>query len=98
MTWQNSPSTGMEHPQTKRTENLPLPSPGQQIGGNHYESKGIQPIQYATANSLDLFQHNVVKYVTRWRDKGGLEDLQKAKHYLEMYIECITNNPKWPKE
>lgn len=83
---------------TNRHENLPLPSPAQQIGGNHYKSKAIQPITYATANSLDLFQHNVVKYVTRWRDKGGVEDLRKAKHYLEMYIDCVLANPNWPKE
>lgn len=61
-----------------------------QIGGNHYQLK-IQPWDYAAANNLDFFQGNIVKYVTRWRNKGGLEDLYKAKHVLEKYIEVNTN-------
>jgi len=58
-----------------------------QVGGNHYKKKGIQPIEYIYANDLDFFQGNVVKYVTRFKDKNGLQDLEKAKHYLEMLIE-----------
>ena len=58
-----------------------------QIGGDHYKNHGIQPVEFIHANKLDFFQGNVIKYVTRWRAKGGLKDLEKAKHYLEMYIE-----------
>lgn len=58
-----------------------------QVGGAHYKDRGIQPVEYIHANALDFFQGNVVKYITRWRDKGGIADLEKAKHYLEMYIE-----------
>ena len=58
-----------------------------QVGGGHYKDRAIQPVEYIYANKLDFFQGNVVKYVTRWRDKGGVADLEKAKHYLEMYIE-----------
>ena len=58
-----------------------------QIGGDHYKSKEIQPWDYIAANNLDYFQGNVVKYVTRWRDKGGLADLEKTIHYLQKYIE-----------
>jgi len=58
-----------------------------QIGGNHYKGKAIQPVEYIHANSLDYFEGNVVKYVTRWRDKGGIADLEKAKHYIEILIE-----------
>ncbi len=58
-----------------------------QVGGDHYQHRGIQPVEYIHANSLDFFQGNVVKYITRWREKGGIADLEKAKHYLEMYIE-----------
>lgn len=58
-----------------------------QVGGDHYKDRGIQPVVYIHANKLDFFQGNVVKYVTRWREKGGVPDLEKAKHYLEMYIE-----------
>lgn len=61
-----------------------------QVGGDHYKSKKIQPVEYIHANTLDFFQGNVVKYVTRWREKGGLDDLDKAKHYLELYIELET--------
>ena len=58
-----------------------------QVGGSHYVSKTIQPWDYIAANNLDYFSGNVVKYVSRWRDKNGLEDLLKAKHYLEKLIE-----------
>ncbi|CAI3971380.1 nucleotide kinase [Variovorax phage VAC_51] len=57
-----------------------------QVGGGHYKSKGIQPVEYAHANGLDFFQGSVVKYITRFRDKGGKQDLEKAKHFIEMLI------------
>jgi hypothetical protein len=47
----------------------------------------IQPVEYCHANDLDYFQGNVVKYVSRWKYKNGMEDLKKAKHYLEIYIQ-----------
>ena len=52
----------------------------------HYD-KAIQPVQYIHANGLGFCEGNVIKYVTRWKDKNGLEDLEKAKHYLEILIE-----------
>lgn len=58
-----------------------------QVGGNHYKSKGIQPWDYIAANDLGYFEGNIVKYVSRWRDKGGVEDLRKARHYLDKLIE-----------
>lgn len=58
-----------------------------QIGGSHYKSKGIQPWDYIAANDLGYFEGNVVKYVSRWRDKGGVQDLRKAAHYLQKLIE-----------
>ena len=61
-----------------------------QVGGEHYKDRPIQPVEYIHANKLDFFQGNVVKYITRWRDKKGIEDLEKCKHYLEMYIELET--------
>lgn len=51
----------------------------------HY-SKPIEPIEYITANNLNFCEGNVVKYITRWRDKGGIEDLQKAKQYIQFLI------------
>jgi hypothetical protein len=58
-----------------------------QVGGSHYRDKGIQPIIYIHANELGFCEGNVVKYVTRWRDKNGVADLRKAIHYLELLIE-----------
>jgi len=58
-----------------------------QVQGDHYSSKAIQPIDYILANGLGYCEGNVVKYVSRWRDKGGLSDLLKAKHYIEFLIE-----------
>jgi len=63
----------------------PLPLE-RQVGGNHYRGLAIQPIEYILANSLDFCQGNVIKLVTRYRDKGGIEDLNKAIHYIEFMI------------
>lgn len=58
-----------------------------QIGGDHYKSLKIQPIEYILANGLGFCEGNVVKYVTRWRDKGGIQDLEKIKHFIDILIE-----------
>ena len=58
-----------------------------QVGGDHYTKLAIQPMQYSMANKLDACQHTVIKYVTRFRDKGGIEDLEKAKHVIDLLIE-----------
>ncbi len=58
-----------------------------QEGGDHYKKLKIQPMEYSMANKLDACQHTVIKYVTRFRDKNGVEDLRKAIHTLEMLIE-----------
>jgi len=59
-----------------------------QVGGDHYSKLAIQPVEYITANKLTYLQGNVIKYVTRYKDKGTpLQDLQKAQHYIQMLIE-----------
>lgn len=58
-----------------------------QIGGDHYTKLSIQPMQYSMKNGLDPLQHTIIKYVTRFRDKAGIEDLEKAKHCIDMLIE-----------
>lgn len=65
-----------------------------QVGGDHYKSMKIQPLEFAVANGLDFFQKDIIKYVTRRNgDKAKrIEDLHKAKHYLEMYIETVEND------
>lgn len=57
-----------------------------QVAGDHYKTLGIQPVEYIRQNNIGYFEGNVIKYVTRWKDKGGIKDLEKAKHYLEMLI------------
>lgn len=58
-----------------------------QVGGSHYLNLKIQPAAYAHANGLGLLEGNVVKYVSRHRQKGGREDIRKAIHCLEMLLE-----------
>lgn len=58
-----------------------------QVGGGHYKDCGIQPIEYIHANGLNFFEGSAVKYITRWRQKGGVQDLRKAIHFLELQIE-----------
>lgn len=60
-----------------------------QVGGRHYKSY-IEHWDYVAANDLDYFQGQITKYVARWKLKGGLEDLQKARHFLDKYIEIET--------
>lgn len=57
------------------------------VGGAHYAAKPIQPWDFIAANGLGYFEGNVVKYLSRWRDKGGVQDLHKAAHYLQKLIE-----------
>jgi hypothetical protein len=63
-----------------------------QVGGDHYRKKAMQPWDFIAANGLGFFEGNIVKYVSRWRDKGGVEDLKKARHYLDKLIEIETAN------
>ena len=58
-----------------------------QVGGNHYKDLPIQPIEYIHANGIPFAEGCIIKYVTRWRSKGGLDDLRKAQHFLHMLIE-----------
>jgi hypothetical protein len=58
-----------------------------QISGNHYKGCKIQPVEYIQANELDYLQGNVIKYVTRHKDKNKEQDVLKAIHYLELILE-----------
>lgn len=60
-----------------------------QVGGNHYKKQQIEHWDWVAANGLDYFQGNITKYVSRWKDKGGIADLKKAQHYLEKYLELV---------
>ena len=61
-----------------------------QVAGTHYKDLKIQPIEYNHANAIPFAEGNVIKYVTRWRTKGGIKDLEKAKHFIELLIELET--------
>lgn len=80
----SSPSIGQADPLTGEAQSVELRG---QVGGNHYAKCAIQPIDYIMANKLDYLQGNVIKYVTRYKDKNGVEDLVKAAHYLRIMIE-----------
>jgi len=54
---------------------------------DHYTQMGIEPIVYSDTNNLDPYQHTVIKYVTRWRAKGGIRDLKAAMVILQKYID-----------
>ena len=58
-----------------------------QVGGDHYSKLAIQPTEYIIANKLGYVEGNVIKYVTRHREKGGKADIEKAIHYLQMLLE-----------
>ena len=65
-----------------------------QIGGDHYSKVAIQPFTYSMANKLDPMQHTIIKYVHRFRDKGGRQDLEKAKHVIDMLIQWEYENER----
>ena len=67
-----------------------------QIGGTHYKGFAIDPARFCIENGLGFAEGSAVKYVCRWKLKGGLEDLRKAKHYIEMLLE--SNEPEPIKE
>lgn len=65
-----------------------------QVAGNHYKSMKIQPVEFIHTNNIPYMEGNIIKYVCRWRNKSGLADLEKAKHYIELLIELETQKEK----
>jgi hypothetical protein len=59
----------------------------EQIDGSHYKDRTIQPWDYIVQNQIPYLDGNIIKYVSRWRSKGGMTDLLKAQHYLTKLIE-----------
>lgn len=58
-----------------------------QVGGGHYKKMKIQPVEYITQNGLGFLEGCIVKRITRWRDKDGIQDLEKIKHEVDLLIE-----------
>tara|TARA_Y100001937_G_C7109990_1_gene327040 strand:- start:829 stop:1041 length:213 start_codon:yes stop_codon:yes gene_type:complete len=63
-----------------------------QEGGDHYVNMVIQPIEFILANNIPHCEACIIKYVTRWRNKNGIEDLRKARHYIDILIENKIRN------
>ena len=63
-----------------------------QIDGGHYKDLKIQPIEYIHANNIPFAEGCAIKYLTRWRSKGGIKDLEKAKHFIDLLIELESRN------
>lgn len=72
--------------------NVPHPTKSalaEQVGGDHYKSCGIQPLEYAYANGLDVCEHAIVKYITRHKKKGQVQDLEKVIHYARLEAKLV---------
>ena len=74
-------------PHCEVTDTANKPADTTQVGGSHYKDKAIQPIEYIHANGIGFCEGNVIKYVTRWKGKNGVADLEKARHYLDILIQ-----------
>lgn len=83
-----------EHSTRTSTAVKSTPALTVQHGGSHYKKLAIQPVEYIMANKIPYMEGNVIKYITRWKDKGGVQDLNKAKHYIELLIENEEKNAK----
>ena len=65
----------------------PTPTRSTQVGGSHYKDKAMQPWDIIDAWELNFYAGNVIKYILRYKHKDGLQDLQKARHYIDKLIE-----------
>ena len=63
-----------------------------QIAGDHYRRMAVQPVEYIHANGIPFIEGCVIKYVSRWRNKGGVKDLEKARHFIDLLIELETKS------
>lgn len=87
-------SRSKKAPQRRVKPDTPMASANDlQVGGDHYKGQKIliEPWDYCMANQLDPMQFGIIKYTTRWPDKGGIQDLRKVQHYLQKYIEALEN-------
>ena len=67
-----------------------------QVGGSHYKDMRFQPIELISLLGLDFFQGNVVKYVSRHHEKGGRDDLDKARHYCQLAMSLDYGRGRQP--
>lgn len=69
-----------------------------QVGGDHYSKYKIQPVECINRLGLDFCSGNILKYLVRYKDKNGIEDLKKAKHYAELLLEKTDQDTQYFKE
>lgn len=89
-------ATGKEDGFLPSPVHVPAPAPQTaldvQVGGDHYRKLKIQPIEFIHANNIPFIEGNIIKYITRWRDKNGVRDLEKVKHYVDLLIELESKS------
>ena len=62
-----------------------------QVGGSHYKNYKIQPVEFIVKNNIGFCEGNIIKYILRFKEKGGVQDLEKAKHYIELLIDSTKS-------
>ena len=62
-----------------------------QVGGSHYKNYKIQPVEFIIKNNIGFVEGNIIKYILRFKEKGGVQDLLKAKHYIELLIDSTKS-------
>ena len=88
-----NPLGQMPNEEKMNTPSTPLlPALNRQEGGSHYKDMVIQPVEFIHKNKIPFIEGCVIKYCTRWRQKGGIEDLKKARHFLDLLIEMEIEN------
>jgi hypothetical protein len=63
-----------------------------QIAGDHYKNMPIQVVEFCHANGIGFLEGNIIKYACRYSKKGGVEDIEKAKHYCELLLELLKRD------
>jgi hypothetical protein len=68
-----------------------------QVAGEHYKNLPIQPVEFIHANNIPFCEATAIKYLVRWRSKNGIEDLEKAKHYIDLLIQMENRKVSAPR-
>jgi hypothetical protein len=68
-----------------------MKSSEKQVGGKHYLKYKIQPVEFIIKNNIGFVEGNIIKYILRFKEKGGVQDLLKAKHYIELLIDSTKS-------
>ena len=65
-----------------------------QVGGNHYKYFKIQPIEFILANDIPFIEGSIIKYICRYKNKNGVQDLEKIKHFVDILIQHYVKSLK----